>query len=92
MLTVPVALSRGICYSLLMDIKTRQVKHDKFNKFNQIFGKLALDITKLSFGSLVLGTILKGDLPQSTLLIFGIIVSIVGTIIGVTLLLISEEK
>jgi hypothetical protein len=64
----------------------------KHSKFNQIFGKLALDITKLSFGSLVLGTILKGDLPQSTLLIFGIIVSIIGTIIGVTLLLISEEK
>ena len=73
-------------------MENKQVKHGKFNKFNQIFGKLALDITKLTFGSLVLGTILKGDLPQSTLLVFGVIVSVVGTIIGVTLLLISEEK
>ena len=67
-------------------------RQKKFNKFNQIFGKLALDITKLSFGSLVLGTILKGDLPQATLLIFGISITIIGTIIGITLLLISEEK
>ena len=75
-----------------MGNEQEQVKINKFNKFNQIFGKLALDITKLSFGSLVLGTILKGDLPQTTLLLFGIIVSIAGTIIGVTLLLISEDK
>ncbi|MCL2127619.1 MAG: hypothetical protein FWH38_05135 [Treponema sp.] len=75
-----------------MDNTEKQTIYKKLNKFNQIFGKLALDITKLSFGSLVLGTIIKGDLPQATLLIFGIIVSVIGTIIGITLLMISEEK
>ena len=75
-----------------MENRQKQARRSKFNKFNQIFGKLALDITKLSFGSLVLGTILKGDLPQTTLLFFGITVTVVGTIVGVTLLLISEEK
>jgi len=56
------------------------------------FGKLILDATKLSFGGLVLGTIIKGDLPQSTLLVAGIIASGIGAIIGLILTTIYEEK
>jgi hypothetical protein len=55
-------------------------------------GKLMLDVTKLSFASLVLGTIIRGDFPQSTLLMAGIISSIAGATIGVTLLLFCEDK
>jgi len=53
---------------------------------------LILDATKLSFGSLVLGTIIKGDFPQATILIGGIIASGVGAIIGLILITIYEEK
>ena len=56
------------------------------------FAKLVLDATKLSFASLVLGTIIKGDIPPSTLLTAGIIATGVGAIIGITLITILEEK
>jgi len=55
-------------------------------------GKLILDAVKLSFGGLVLGTIIKGDFSQSSLLISGIIASGVGAIIGVFLVTMCEEK
>jgi hypothetical protein len=54
-------------------------------------GKFVLDAVKLSFGSLVLGTIIKGDFPQSTLLISGIIVSVLGAIFGIFLITIFDE-
>ena len=70
-------------------------KPEKGNRLRLFFlnlGKLILDATKLSFGSLVLGTIIKGDIPQSALLISGIIASGVGAIIGVVLVTLFEER
>ena len=64
----------------------------KLRLFFLNLGKLVLDATKLSFASLVLGTIIRGDIPQSTLLVAGIIVSGVGAIIGVFLVTMCEEK
>ena len=64
----------------------------KIRRFLHNFGKLIVDGTKLCFGSLVLGTVIKGDLPQSTLLIAGIIASGIGPFIGVTLITLCEEK
>ena len=64
----------------------------KIRRFLHNFGKLIVDATKLCFGSLVLGTVIKGDLPQTTLLIAGIIASGIGAIIGVTLVTLNEEK
>ena len=56
------------------------------------FGKLVIDATKLCFGSLGLGTVIKGEIPQSTLLIIGIIASGIGAVFGVTLVTLCEEK
>jgi hypothetical protein len=56
------------------------------------FGKLVLDITKLSFGSLVLGTIIRGDFSQSVLLWAGIIISAVGALAGIIIVTLCEEK
>jgi len=67
-------------------------KRSKIQRFFLNFGKLILDATKLSFGSLVLGTIIRGDFTQSTLLVAGIIASGVGAIIGLILTTIYEEK
>ena len=61
-------------------------------RFLITFGKLILDATKLCFGSMVLGTIIRGDYPQSTVLIAGITASIVGAFIGIVLIVIYEEK
>jgi hypothetical protein len=56
------------------------------------FGKLVLDITKLSFGSLVLGTIIRGDFSQSVLLWAGIIISAVGAFAGIIIVTFCEDK
>jgi len=74
------------------EVARKPVERSKIQRFFHNFGKLILDATKLSFGGLVLGTIIKGDLPQSTLLVAGIIASGVGAIIGLILTTLYEEK
>ena len=54
-------------------------------------GKFILDAAKLSFGSLVLGTVIRGDFSESALLISGIIATVVGTIIGIFLITVFDE-
>jgi hypothetical protein len=75
-----------------MDITNRQISWSKTRRFLFNFGKLIVDGTKLCFGSLVLGTVIKGDISQSTLLISGIIASGIGAFIGVILITLCEEK
>jgi len=69
-----------------------QPKKSNVSRFFLNLGKLIIDGTKLCFGSLVLGTVIKGEIPQSTLLISGIIASGVGAFVGVTLVTLLEEK
>jgi hypothetical protein len=66
-------------------------KPGKLNRVLGHFGKLVLDVTKLIFGSLVLGTIIRGDLPQATMIKVGIIASAIGVVAGLTLVAINEE-
>jgi hypothetical protein len=70
------------------------IKNEKtrLRRFFLNFGKLILDATKLSFGSLVLGTIIRGDFPQASVLFWGIIVSAFGAIMGLIIVSLSEEK
>ncbi|MDR0497390.1 MAG: hypothetical protein LBH42_07235 [Treponema sp.] len=68
----------------------KQVKRSKLSHLWLNVGKLILDVTKLSFASLVLGTIMKGDLPRSTLLIGRIIVSAAGAIAGIIVTTFNE--
>jgi len=75
-----------------MEKEVIQQKQNKILRFLLNFGKLIIDAAKLCFGSLVLGTVIKGEIPQSTLLVTGIIASGVGAIIGVTLVTLFEEK
>ena len=74
------------------EISRRPAEKNKLRLFFLNLGKLVLDATKLSFGSLVLGTIIKGDFSQSTLLVSGVIASGVGALLGVILVTICEEK
>jgi hypothetical protein len=75
-----------------MDNVGNQIRRKKIRSFLLNFGKLIVDGTKLCFGSLVLGTVIKGDIPQSTLLISGIIASGIGAFIGIILITLCEEK
>ena len=69
-----------------------QMNRIRIRRFLLNFGKLIVDGTKLCFGSLVLGTVIKGDIPQAKLLIAGIIASGIGAFIGITLITLCEEK
>jgi hypothetical protein len=75
-----------------MDDTRKQARRRKLRLFFLNFAKLVIDAAKLCFGSLVLGTVIKGDMPQSTLLFSGIIASGSGAIIGVIILTLCEEK
>jgi hypothetical protein len=76
-------------------MKTRHKKPVKKSKLRFFFfnlGKLVLEAVKLCFGSLVLGTIIRGDFSQSTLLVYGIIVSGVGAFAGIILITFGREE
>jgi len=67
----------------------------KPSKIRQLWlniGKLVLDATKLSFGSLVLGAAIKGEIPTSTLMLMGVAISVGGAVIGISLVTLFEEK
>jgi hypothetical protein len=56
------------------------------------FGRLMLDGAKLTFGSLVLGTVIKGGIEQSTLLQAGILASAAAALIGLVLTTVIREE
>ena len=84
--------SLNLYYDIIMTDKKTQARRNKIRLFFLNFSKLVIDAAKLCFGSLVLGTVIKGDIPQSTLLITGIITSGAGAIIGTIVLTLCEEK
>jgi len=75
----------------MADIKKRE-KHRKIDGYLHDFGKLFIDISKLAFGSLVLGTIIRWDIPHATTFILGITFSAVVATVGVILAREYEEK
>jgi hypothetical protein len=55
------------------------------------FGKWLVDLSKLGFGSLILGTIIKGDLPQFALLLAGGVFTLITAVLGFLLVSLGEE-
>ena len=58
-------------------------------EFRENFGKLLLDLAKLTFASFILGGILKGELPQYILIAAGCIVFL---ILAATGLMLTSRK
>ena len=67
-------------------------KKSKIRLFFLNFGRLALDATKLCFGSLVLGTVIKGEIPPYMLVTGGIIASAACALAGIFLVTLCEEE
>jgi len=65
-------------------------KPKKQTTFKEDSGKLLLDLGKLVFGSIFLGGVLRGEIPQTILVIGGFAVATLFCIIG--LLRITKEK
>ena len=74
--------------------KKKAEKKDKRSKAYGIFhdfGKFLTDIAKLAFGSLVLGTVIRWDIPQETLFVFGVVFSLTVALAGIIITRLYEE-
>jgi hypothetical protein len=60
-------------------------------KLNENVGKVLVDVGKLIFASIVLGSIIKGDIDKLYLLIFGSIVALVCIYGGILFLSKKED-
>jgi hypothetical protein len=60
-------------------------------QLSKTFGNLFVDIEKLAFGSLMLGSILKGGMDPFQTFIFGSIIAIICFVVGVWFISMSEE-
>ena len=58
---------------LVMDNTKRLSRRSKLRGYFHDLGKLFIDVSKLAFGSLVLGTVIRWDIPHTTIFILGII-------------------
>jgi len=76
----------------LKETARKEAKKSIIRLFFLNLGRLILDATKLCFGSMVLGTVIKGAIPQATLLTVGIIASAAGALGGSLLVTFCEEK
>jgi len=54
------------------------------------FGKLLMDLSKLTFASFILGGILKGELPQYMIIVAGSIIFVILAVAG--LIFASQKK
>jgi hypothetical protein len=62
-----------------------------FRRFGINLGRLMLDAAKLTFGSLVLGAVIRGSIEQSMLLQAGIIASTGAAVVGLVLTTFIKE-
>jgi uncharacterized membrane protein len=75
-----------------MDKIKRQTRQRKFRSYLSDFGKFLVDIAKLAFGSLVLGTVIRWDIPHKTLFFVLLIFSFTVALTGILLARTNEEK
>ena len=75
-----------------MEKSKKQGRRSKARGYLHDFGKLFIDIAKLAFGSLVLGTVIRWDIPHTTVFILGVIFSVTVAVVGVILVRVYEEK
>ena len=68
-----------------MDGLRRKKRLNKIRGYFHDLGKLFVDVSKLAFGSLVLGSVIRWDIPHRTTFILGIIFSVIVAIVGIFL-------
>jgi len=68
----------------------KEKRTKKETTFKENLGKLMLDLGKLVFGGMFIAGILRGELPQTTIIMSGLALAIVGFILG--LLWTTKEK
>jgi hypothetical protein len=63
----------------------------KWRRVWETTGKVFLDLGKISFGSLILGTILKGEIDQVQLFAFGVLTTVLLFVVGIWFVSMSED-
>jgi hypothetical protein len=63
----------------------------KWQQVAKTFGNLFVDLGKLAFGSLMLGSILKGGIDPFQTFIFGTGIAVIAFAIGIWFISMSEE-
>lgn len=81
-----------IYYIQFMGNLRKQTRRRIIRSYLHDFGKLFIDISKLAFGSLVLGTVIRWDIPHATIFILGVVFSVTVAIVGIILARTYEEK
>ena len=64
-----------------------KIKH----KIGATIGTVCVDLGKLSFGSLILGAVLRGSLNPLQILLFGAGIAVVLFTVGITLIVLNKE-
>ena len=64
---------------------------EKVNRTGKIVGTILVDLGKLSFGSLLLGSVLRGGFDPLQTFIMGAVLAIILFVIGIVLITRSKE-
>ena len=72
------------CYTFLMESKN-------WRQLRKTIGTIFVDLGKLSFGSLILGSVLRGGFDPFQTFVFGTALAIVFFVVGVLLLTKDKE-
>ena len=75
-----------------MNNAKKQARDRKIRGYLYDVGKFLVDIAKLAFGSLVLGTAIRWDIPHKTLFFVGLLFTFFVAIFGILLARTNEEK
>ena len=75
-----------------MEEDKKQIRYRKLRGYLHDFGKFLVDISKLAFASLVLGTAIRWDIPHKTLFFVGIIFTFTVAFAGIFIARTNEEK
>jgi cytochrome b subunit of formate dehydrogenase len=75
-----------------MEQTRKQERQNKARGFLYDLGKFMVDIAKLAFGSLVLGTVIRWDIPQKTVFTAGVLFTVIIALSGLFISRANEEK
>jgi hypothetical protein len=83
-------LPGGICV-IVIKVRPKMGGRKPPTTMKENVGKVLIDLGKLTFGSFILGGILRGEIPQSLILLSGSVVSVLGIALGLLLTAKEEE-
>jgi hypothetical protein len=83
-------LTGEICGIIIIEVRLKMGGRKPPTTMKENVGKVLIDLEKLTFGSFILGGILRGEIPQYLILLSGSVISALGIVLG--LLLTAKEK